>query len=96
MPVNLLTPHQLKKQIALQAKRRRLEKNLSRNSLEKKSGVPASTIKRFETTGKISLESLLAIAMVLDGLQEFAQLFATSHPVSLQSLSTKPRARGRQ
>lgn len=95
MAINLLSPVQLKKQIAVQAKQRRLEKNLSRMSLAEKSGVSASTIKHFETTGKISLESLLAIAMVLNCLAEFAQLFLSPDPVSLHALP-KQRTRGRQ
>lgn len=94
MPINLLTPHQIKKQIANQAKQRRLEKNLSRISLEKRSGVPASTIKRFETTGNIGMEALLMIAMVLDCLNEFTQLFAPQPPISLYKLP-KQRERGR-
>lgn len=95
MAINLLTSMQLKKQIASQAKQRRLEKNLSRNSLAERSGVPASTIKKFEAIGKISLESLLAIAMALDSLAEFAQLFSSVIPVSLHKLPKK-RERGRQ
>lgn len=95
MPVNLLSPIQIKKQIADHAKQRRLEKNLSREGLEKRSGVPASTIKRFETTGNISMQALLMIAVVLDCLTEFSQLFLPHVPISLYN-TPKQRERGRQ
>ncbi len=95
MAINILTTEQIKKQIAEHAKQRRLEKNLSRASLEEKSGIPASTIKHFETTGKVSLDALLAIAMVLDFLAEFAQLFAPKPLASLKHFP-KSRERGRQ
>jgi hypothetical protein len=95
MSINILTPQQLKWQIAKQAKQKRLEKNLSRKTLWERSGIPTSTIKHFETTGNISLESLLQIALVLDGLQEFSQLFMPTAPISLFEKNIV-RQRGRQ
>jgi len=92
--INLLTASQIKKQIASQAKQRRLEQNLSRSSLATKSGIPASTIKRFETTGNISLGALLAIAWVLDCLTQFTPLFQQT-PITLYH-PPKQRERGRQ
>src|SRR5438552_1718945 len=94
LPINLLTPTQIKKQIAERAKLRRLEKNLSRESLAQKSGVPASTIKHFETTGNISIKALLALALVLDYLAEFTQLFLLHAPTSLRDIPIE-RKRGR-
>ena len=95
LSINIVSLHQLKKQIANRAKERRLEKNMSRKTLEAKSTVPASTIKRFETTGNISLEALLRIALVLDALAEFSQLFPAKTPVSLFETPIE-RQRGRQ
>lgn len=95
MPIVLLLPSQLKKQIAQQAQQKRLEKNLSRKSLAERSGVPESTIKRFETTGNISLNALLELAWVLDSLQDFSQLFLTQSPSSLFQKATA-RQRGRK
>ena len=51
--------------IAKQARELRLEKNLTQEGLAKRSGVSLASIKRFERLGKISLESLLEIALVL-------------------------------
>jgi transcriptional regulator with XRE-family HTH domain len=94
MSIIVASPTQLKKQIGLLAKERRLKKNLSRKTLAEKSLVSASSIKRFETTGNISLESLLNIALVLDCLDAFSQLFTENSPVSLYK-KTVIRQRGR-
>jgi transcriptional regulator with XRE-family HTH domain len=94
LPINVLSPIQLKLQIAFQAKERRLACNLSRKTLASKSGVPASTIKRFEMTGDIGVDALLRIALVLDCLDVFSQLFAAKMPVSLDHIPAI-RKRGR-
>jgi transcriptional regulator with XRE-family HTH domain len=100
MPLNFYTPHEILLQIALRAKEKRLFLNLSQKSLSDRSGVSFGVIKKFERTGKISLESLLKLAFVLDALNEFAGLFS---PKSLESYSSinqllaqKPRRRGRK
>jgi transcriptional regulator with XRE-family HTH domain len=43
--------------------------------LAKRAGVSYGTLKKFERTGRISLESLLKIALVLDALDDFKALF---------------------
>ena len=95
LSINISSPRQLKKQIALQAKKKRLEKNLSRETLSIKSSVPTSTIKRFETIGDIGLDALLRIALVLDSLNEFSQLFAMNVPTTLFEPNIE-RQRGRE
>ncbi|MEM9858835.1 MAG: helix-turn-helix transcriptional regulator, partial [Bacteroidota bacterium] len=57
------------------AKALRKAHGLSQSQLAEKSGVSFGSIKRFERSGKISLESLLKIAFVLDALASFEQLF---------------------
>ena len=97
LSINFLTSGQIKSLIAARAKECRLHFDLSRQSLAERSGVPVSTIKRFETLGEISFDSLLRLAAVLDCLQEFNQLFIAKPPVSL-SLKDFPvnRQRGRK
>ena len=63
------------------AKRVRLvrkKKGISQQKMAEKSGVSLGSIKRFESTGKISIESLLQIAMVLGHLSDFEKLFDSS------------------
>lgn len=92
----LYSPGELALQIAGNAKRLRLSKNLSRRTLSQRSGVAESNIKRFETTGKISLDGLLLIAVCLGAEEPLTQLFASTQSLTLQELKNYERARGRQ
>ena len=51
------------RRLAENLKARRLEKKLSTKSLSEMSGVPASSIQRFELKHSISLESYVKLAM---------------------------------
>jgi len=57
---------------------RRKELKLSQEQLANKSCVSYGSIKRFETTGEISLTSLIKIANVLNLLQDLNNIFANS------------------
>lgn len=57
-------------------KTRRLEKKLSTKSLAEMSGVPASTIQRFELKHAISLESYVKLAKALGHAEEIMQLLS--------------------
>lgn len=89
------TPEKIASQLGDKAKLLRLEANMSRKTLAIRSGVPESTIKHFETTGQISLISLLKIALVLNRLEDFATIFEPKPIVSLDELRKPKRARGR-
>ncbi|MFV0450209.1 MAG: helix-turn-helix domain-containing protein [Vibrio sp.] len=52
----------------------RKQAKLSREALAKRSGVPASTIKKFELTGQISFRQLLFLWQSLDSLERLYQL----------------------
>ena len=92
----LYTPGELMRQIADDARRLRLAQDLSRATLATRSGVPAPTIKRFETTGRISLESLVLLAGALGAGDRLHTLFAPPPPDSLEQLKRGPRQRGRK
>lgn len=91
----LYTPSEIAKSIGENSKRLRLSKNLSRETLSKRSGVPAPTIKRFEQDGKVSLDALLLIASALDVSEQVALLFKREAPNSLEELKNTKRQRGR-
>ena len=80
MTLILTTPSEVADLIAQRAKDIRLSLNLSQRSLAARSGVSLSVIKKFERTGKISLNSLLMIALPLDCLMEFLNLFNSKSP----------------
>jgi transcriptional regulator with XRE-family HTH domain len=94
------TPHEASLLIASAAKSKRLELNFSQSSLAERSGVSLGSIKIFEANGKISLQSLLKIALILDCMDEFLTLFQKkpmeSYVTIDEALKTKTRKRGRR
>jgi transcriptional regulator with XRE-family HTH domain len=64
----------------------RKESNWTQQDLATRSGVSYGSIKRFERFGKISFESLLKIAEVLNRLNEFETLFLPTGNKPLEKL----------
>lgn len=91
----LLSPGELARQIADNARALRLAQNLSRKTLAERSGVPESSIKRFETTGQASLDTLILLASALGVAHQLPTLFTREQPVSLDELKQSRRIRGR-
>lgn len=75
----------------------RLSGNLSQEVLAKRAGLSHASLKRFERTGQISLESLLKLALVLDVLEDFDLLFKDSlqSNLSLDEIIRQPKIRQR-
>ena len=100
MFANFITPVEVAQEIAKRAQEKRLFFNYSQQSLSEKSGVSLGVIKKFERTGKISLESLLKLAVVLESLPDFSGLFKKTSGNQYPSLDTllkqKSRKRGRR
>lgn len=98
--IDLRTPQEIMLSLAQSAKKKRLSLNLSQNSLSERSGVSLGVLKKFERTGKISLDSLLKLSLVLESLAEFTKLFKEAPPEDLPSLDAlinqKNRKRGRK
>lgn len=97
--LTLLGPAEMGKSLADRAKALRLLKGWTRETLAKRAGVSAASLKRFETTGKASLELVLKLAHALSRLDEFGKLFQPPAAQSIEELerrSTKSiRKRGR-
>ncbi len=95
-----ITPFEMAIKIASSAKEKRLSLNMTQQNLSQRSGVSLSVLKKFETTGKISLESLLKLALVLDSLGEFLEVFKAKKTESFKTLDElikqKTRKRGRK
>lgn len=92
----LFSPGELVRQIGANARALRLAQNLSRKTLAERSGVSESTIKRFETTGQITLDALVLLASALGAAQQLSGLFTYEQPVSLDELKQSGRVRGRK
>lgn len=100
MSIIMVAPGEVQMAIARKARELRLELNLSQQTLSEKSGVSYGSLKKFEQTGQISLESLLKLALVLECMDDFNALFApkrTEKALSLDDLMDNgKRKRGRQ
>jgi hypothetical protein len=98
--LSMMTPHEMAQYLAKQLQVKRLDLNLSQQTLSLRSGVSYGVLKKFERTGRISFESLLKLALVLGSLEEFKHLFAREKPEQAASLDElmkdKTRKRGRQ
>ena len=85
--------------LAENAKRRRLEKGLSRKALSMMSGVPAPTIAKFEQQHSISLHGFLALAKALGYTDALKSLLNEPVFSTMEELDTinrnKNRKRGR-
>jgi transcriptional regulator with XRE-family HTH domain len=68
-------PYDFLLDIALRHKALRKKAGFSQSELAKRSGVSLGSLKRFELTGQISLESLLQLADVLNRLNDFEAIF---------------------
>lgn len=96
MSIIMFTPHEMSKHLAKQVRSRRLALNFSQKTLSERSGVSYGTLKKFEVSGRISLESLLKLALILGSLDEFKSLFIEVSETSLdQFIKKSSRKRGR-
>jgi transcriptional regulator with XRE-family HTH domain len=74
LAINISTPKSIMQNLKDKFKQKRLSLNLTQEGLSNKSGVSLGSIKRFETSGEISFESLLKLALVLNYLDDFKNI----------------------
>ncbi len=95
----LKTPLDVQKALAQRFKKRRLTIGYTQKALSDRSGVSLGSLKRFESSGQISLESLLKLAVILECLDDFEDIAKEdSKPNSLDELikQRKTPKRGRK
>lgn len=68
-------------------RRRRIEKNLTREDLAQTAGISISNLVRFEQKGLISLKNLIALAMALGYTSEIKNLFAAAKYATMEELT---------
>ena len=69
------TAEEIDRKLAERVRRIRKRRKISQRELSEKSGVSFGSIKRFETTGQISLISLTKIALALGCENEIKEMF---------------------
>ena len=68
-------------------RKRRIEKNLTRELVAERSGVAISNIVRFEQKGLISLKNLIALAMAMDYTSEVKNIFSQPKYSTMEELT---------
>lgn len=89
-------PQAISKKMAGRMKRCRLLLNLTQESLSKMSGVSLGSLKRFENQYKISLEHLLKLALALNKLEGFNNLFPENDYHSIDDLMERKKIKDRK
>lgn len=87
------------KKLVQNIRERRLLLELTQEGLSERSGVPLSTLRKFEQKGLISLDSFLKILSVVGGLEEMMNVLKPMKPnfksiddvLKLEDNSTKKR-----
>lgn len=67
-------------------RKRRVEKNITRQHISELSGVPLSTVARFEQKGLIAFESLVKLAIALGYTPEIKNIFEVSKFDTMEEL----------
>lgn len=85
------TAEEINMKLAERVKRIRQRKKISQKNLAENSGVSYGSIKRFETSGQISLLSLTKIAIALNMADEIRELFANAGYESIAEVINESR-----
>mgnify|MGYP003412944437 FL=1 len=81
--------------LAQDFRKRRIEKNTTREEIAKKSGVAVSNIVRFEQKGLISLKNLIGIAIAMEYTSEVKNIFAEPKYSTIEELTQIRRNTGK-
>lgn len=90
MAFNMSSPVEVIRGLADRMKRRRIEYALTQRELAARSNVSYGSLRLFEETGKISLESLVKIAFALEVEAEFELLFPGRPPQNIDDVVDRP------
>ena len=85
------TPEELDQKLAQRVRKIRKRRSITQEKLESISGVSYGSIKRFETTGQISLLSLTKIAIALDLADELRNIFTQVPYKDIQEVINETR-----
>ena len=80
------TPEEINMALAQRLSRIRRRRNISQKQLSEKSNVSFGSIKRFETSGQISLISLTKLCVALDCAEEIKNLFTNVEYASIEEV----------
>ncbi len=86
MDFSLKSPGEILLDLSCKFKQLRLTKKWKRSTLSKRSGVSESTLRRFEQTGKVSMENFLKLIHTMGRLDEMETLLNPPSTLSINDL----------
>ncbi len=72
--IEIITPDEILLQLARNIRQLRLSKNLTQVQLSERSNVSLAVLKKFERTGKMSLESFIKLTFVLGAAEKIPEV----------------------
>jgi transcriptional regulator with XRE-family HTH domain len=93
---SLHTPEQIGRTLAARVKALRLAKGWKQATLAERSGVSLASLRRFEASGRASLQLLLQLAFALNRLDDFDALLQAPRAASLAELEAAEKRPARQ
>lgn len=94
--ITIKSNKKIQEELAQRFKQQRLLKNFSRKTLSEQAGVSYASLKKFETTGEISLASLVSLANCLGKIDEIEKILFHIVPQNEDELKHMDRQRGTQ
>lgn len=82
----LKTPNEMALEAAKRFRKVRKTKGITLKKLSEASGVPYSTIRRFESTGEVSFVALAKLASAINEDDQIESLFADYRPSSIEEV----------
>lgn len=92
----LETPEHVSRNLADRLKVLRLARGWKQDTLAKRSGVSLGSLRRFEESGKVSLQNLLELAFALNRLEDFVAVFEAPPASSLAELEAQEKRPSRK
>ncbi len=93
---SLQTPEKVSVDLAARMRRLRLARGWRQRTLAERSGVSLGSLRRFETSGKVSLQNLLKLAFALRRLDDFDAVFQAPRASSMAELEAMQERPTRQ
>ena len=95
-PYSLRTPDQISTDLAERLRDLRLAKGWRQVTLAERSGVSLGSLRRFEASGRVSLQNLLKLAFALGRLDDFEDLLQPPPAASIAELEAATERPSRQ